>query len=120
MATRIGDLIDALGELAPWELAEEWDNPGLQVGDREATVETVSVALDPAPEEVDEALMTGAHLLVTHHPLIFHPMRRVDLGESEARLLARIIRGGLAWFPPTPISTQPRGGWLISSPPDLD
>jgi dinuclear metal center YbgI/SA1388 family protein len=96
VAARVADLIAALGELAPWELAEEWDNSGLQVGDRDLPVEKVAVALDPGPDEISGALGRGARLLVTHHPLLFHPLRTVDLGEPGGELLASIIRGGLS------------------------
>lgn len=95
MPVTVADIIAAIGELAPWDLAEEWDNAGLQVGSRQQAVATVAVALDPGPEEVARALEAGAHLLVTHHPLLFHPLRQVDLDDPAGRVLSRIIAGGL-------------------------
>ncbi|MEZ4548960.1 MAG: Nif3-like dinuclear metal center hexameric protein [Desulfobacterales bacterium] len=61
-------------------LAQEWDNCGLQCGDGGWPVKQVMVALDPSPEVVSAACEKGVDLLITHHPLIFQPIKRLRPG----------------------------------------
>ncbi|MCI5801111.1 MAG: Nif3-like dinuclear metal center hexameric protein [Oscillospiraceae bacterium] len=76
----IGDIQTYIGELAPFETAESWDNSGLLVGSPELPVTRVLTALDAAPAVIARAAELGAELIVTHHPLIFHPLRSVPCG----------------------------------------
>jgi dinuclear metal center YbgI/SA1388 family protein len=88
------DVIEAVETLAPPSLAEGWDNCGLQVGDPEAGVERVLVALTPLPEVFDEAEETGADFLLFHHPLIFTPLKSVDAGSYPGGLISRAVKNG--------------------------
>lgn len=72
---------------APLALAEEWDNPGLLV-DAGSLVRRVLVALDITPAVVEEAHRLGCQLVVSHHPVIFKPVRRLQSADA-AFLLAR-------------------------------
>jgi len=96
--TTVGDLIDLLDRRYPPSWAEPWDNPGLQVGDRTAKVGRVSVALDPTLETIREARERDAQLLITHHPLVFEPLSRVDVGEPVAAAVAEALAGGVSVF----------------------
>ncbi|MCG6910654.1 MAG: Nif3-like dinuclear metal center hexameric protein [Deltaproteobacteria bacterium] len=78
MTWRVGDIIGIVEEIAPPELAEAWDNVGLQVGSRDWPVRRLWVALDPLPQVVDAACGASVDLLITHHPLIFKPLTSVD------------------------------------------
>ncbi|MEW5723539.1 MAG: Nif3-like dinuclear metal center hexameric protein [Thermodesulfobacteriota bacterium] len=95
MAT-IGDLLDLIDTLAPWRLAAEWDNCGLQVGRRGAQVHKAALALDPTPPAVRAAHQAGAQALICHHPLIFHPLKRLDLDEPVAATAALALELDLA------------------------
>ncbi|HZV83304.1 MAG TPA: Nif3-like dinuclear metal center hexameric protein, partial [Geobacteraceae bacterium] len=75
-SAKLSDLIGIINKIAPPALAEEWDNVGLQVGDPTAEIKKVMVALDPCPVSVEEAIHHSCQLLVTHHPLIFKPLKR--------------------------------------------
>src|ERR671919_679542 len=77
-----------LDGLFPPALAESWDNVGLQVGDRSWEAGRVLVALDPTGGVIGEAVEAGCGLLVTHHPLPFRPLERLDLNETTGRALA--------------------------------
>ena len=94
--TLVRDVIEAVEGLAPASLAEDWDNVGLQVGDGNAQVTKVLVALTPLPEVFDEAEEMGADLLLFHHPLIFRPLGSVDITSYPGDLVARAIRGNVA------------------------
>ena len=83
MTATVADIVKIMEHLAPTDLAEDWDNVGLQFGDRSWPVETVGVALDPLPEVVEAACEKGVDLLVTHHPLLFKPIKMIDCGQKR-------------------------------------
>jgi dinuclear metal center YbgI/SA1388 family protein len=96
MKATVGDLLEILETIAPAELAEEWDNSGLQVGARHWPVKKIRVALDPQPEVVVSACRENADLLVTHHPLIFRPLRRVDAATPVGRAVEAALAHKMA------------------------
>lgn len=98
MVLTIEDVARALEELAPPGLAETWDRSGLQVGDPQAPVHAVLVALDPSPEALAETLRRRAQLLVTHHPLLLEPLRSLDLSAPLSSLLADFIRSDVGVY----------------------
>ncbi len=77
----VQDILEILDTIASTSLAESWDNVGLMVGDPAMEAAGVLVALDPTESLLDEALECGANIIITHHPLIFHPLKsiRTDL-----------------------------------------
>lgn len=74
---KIKEIIEQLELVAPSQLAYNWDNPGLLVGNRESETEKVLLALDVTKSVVDYAIETGSKLIVTHHPLFLNPVKRV-------------------------------------------
>jgi dinuclear metal center YbgI/SA1388 family protein len=98
MAATVGDFIDIMESFAPVSLAEEWDNAGLQVGHRDWSVKTVWVALDPLPLVVEAACRNSVDLLITHHPLIFRPLKSVDFAEPIGRNILQAARNRLAVY----------------------
>ena len=90
--TNVSDITTAVERIAPNALAEDWDNSGLQVGDPQAGVERVLVALTPLPEVFEEAGEKGADFLLFHHPLIFTPLMSVDTAVYPGDLVARAVR----------------------------
>jgi dinuclear metal center YbgI/SA1388 family protein len=95
---RVAQIAEAVERMAPLSLAEEWDNCGLQVGDPEAEVNQVLVALTPLPEVFEEAEERGADFLLFHHPLIFDPLKTIVTSSYPGGLLARAIRNGLTVY----------------------
>lgn len=83
---------EALNRAADFSLAMDFDNPGLLVGDPNATVTGVLAALDVTDAVISEAVARGANLIVSHHPVIFHPMKRV----TADTLVWRLIRENLS------------------------
>lgn len=94
----VGELELILDQLAPFSSAETWDNVGLLVGRRSASVRRILVALEVTPDVVEEALAGDFQVLITHHPLIFSPLRRVTDGDSIGAMVQRLIAGNLALF----------------------
>jgi dinuclear metal center YbgI/SA1388 family protein len=98
MTARLADVITALDAAYPPGLAQDWDAVGLVCGDPDETVASVLVAVDPVPATVDEALDTGAQLLLTHHPLLLRGVHGVGADTPKGALIHRLVRGGAAVF----------------------
>ncbi len=98
MAATLSDIIRVLEKMAPPSLAEEWDNVGLQVGDPGRNVTSVWVALDPSPDVVAAACRARVDLLVTHHPLIFRPLSRIDALTPQGAVIAQAVQHRLAVY----------------------
>ena len=96
--TRLADVLAVLERAYPPHLAADWDAVGLVCGDPADPVDRVLVAVDPVPETVDEALETGAQLLVTHHPLLLRGVSGVGADTPKGALVHRLVRGGAALF----------------------
>ena len=73
---------------APFDTAEGWDNPGMLVGDPNRAVSRVLVALDATAGAVDTAEAVGADLILTHHPVIFAPLKKLSAQSIPYRLAA--------------------------------
>lgn len=89
-------VLDAVERIAPPHLAEEWDNVGLQVGDPNAPAGRILVALEVSDAVLDEARRHRISTLVTHHPLIFRPLKSLATTATVPRYVDRMIRGGVA------------------------
>ena len=98
MTATVGDIIGIMERFAPLELAEAWDNSGLQVGHVDWPVKNIMVALDPTPDVLNSAIEDSANLLITHHPLIFSPIKSIDLGTPLGGMIASAIRNHMAVF----------------------
>ncbi len=86
------DVYDFLDEKYDFSSALEYDNVGLLVGDGRQRIEGILVCLDLTDEAVTEAVRLGANLIVTHHPVIFDPLKSV----TEQSLVYRLIRNGIS------------------------
>lgn len=75
MSTTVKDVYTFLDSIAPFATQESWDNSGFLVGDVDKEVRKVAVCLDVTHDTLDQAAAFGADLLVSHHPVIFHPMK---------------------------------------------
>jgi len=95
MKANISDIIRLMEDIAPSRLAEDWDNVGLQLGKRDWPVRTVWVALDPLPEVVMAACREKVDLLITHHPLIFRPIKNLDFDTPMGAILKRATENRL-------------------------
>lgn len=95
---RVADLHAVLDELAPWALAEPDDNCGLLVGAGEATVTKILVALELTLPVLEEAVDAGCDVIITHHPLLYVPLRSVVESQPRERLVRQLVREGIALF----------------------
>jgi dinuclear metal center YbgI/SA1388 family protein len=96
MTGTVAHIVRILDRLAPPRLAESWDNVGLQLGGPDWPVKKVWTALDPLPEVVAKACENEVDVLVTHHPLFFKPIKRIDCGKPLGRIVEMALSRRLA------------------------
>lgn len=88
---KVKDFYGYLNSIAPFETQEDWDNSGMLVGDMNAEVKKVAVVLDITHEEIKKAKAIGADLIISHHPVIFNPIKSVTRGSVPYELVASSI-----------------------------
>lgn len=91
----VSELMRILDKLAPFSLAEPWDNCGLLVGDESAPVVKVLAALEVTETVLREAVDEGFDTVLTHHPVLFSSPRRLVESDEQGRLLRGAIRAGV-------------------------
>ncbi len=96
----VAAVAEYLESFAPARLAADWDNVGLLLGDRSATVERVMTCLTVTPESVAEAVDDRAGLIVTHHPFPFHAVRRVTSDDASGRMFLALAAAKIAVYSP--------------------
>jgi dinuclear metal center YbgI/SA1388 family protein len=87
--------MEQLEQWAPQSLAEEWDNVGLLIGDEAQTVGKVLVALDATEAVINEAISGGFDFIITHHPLVYNPIKRVTADDSTGHKIITLIKNGI-------------------------
>ncbi|WP_054692940.1 Nif3-like dinuclear metal center hexameric protein [Syntrophomonas palmitatica] len=98
MQARVKDIIAILEQHFPPELAESWDNVGLQIGSREQKVKRLMTALDIDNEVLHHAQAEKIDLIVTHHPLFFKPFKKIDLDTPSGRIIGELIRNKISVY----------------------
>lgn len=94
----VQSVTESLERLAPRALAQPWDNVGLMTGEADAAVTKILTALDVDEAVVEEAAACGANMILSHHPLIFSPLKSVTDATWEGRCILKAARRGIAIF----------------------
>lgn len=92
---KCGDVLEYIEQLAPPELAEEWDNTGLLLGSRNREVSKIMICLDVTLDALEAAIDQKADLIVSHHPVIFKGIKRINEDTVKGRQLYRAISSGI-------------------------
>ena len=107
---KIKDIANALEMFAPLPLQDDFDNCGLQIGLTEAEVTGVLLCLDVTEAIVDEAIASGYNLIISHHPIIFKPLKRITGSNYIERLIIKALANGVAIYSAhTNIDNAPKG-----------
>ena len=92
---KVKDLLNHIDTFAPFALSEEWDNPGLILGNYDAEVSRVAICLDAMSEAVKLAHENNCNVLLCHHPLIFRGIKKINLASEFGRTLSAAITKGI-------------------------
>ncbi|WP_167958313.1 Nif3-like dinuclear metal center hexameric protein [Anaerosporobacter faecicola] len=91
-------MIKHLEKIAPTSYAEHWDNVGLLVGEDTKEVKKVMIALDPSTEVIKQAIEEQCDMLITHHPLIFSPMKRIIGTDFIGKRILTLMNHSIAYY----------------------
>ena len=106
----LSQVVDVLETLYPLRYAEQWDEPGLIVGDLRQPVRDIAFAADPSMAVVDQAIAGGVDLLVCHHPLFFRSVHAVSGLGFRGEIVRKLNRAGCAlWVGHTNADAAYRG-----------
>ena len=95
---KINEFTTLMERIAPKELALDFDNPGLLIEPDHAEVSRVLVALDCTKAVAEEAVEWGADLVLTHHPLFFHPINKLAYSDPATAPACILLRNGIGLF----------------------
>ncbi len=91
---KLKEIYNFLDELSPFELQEKWDNSGLLVGSFDDEIKKVYISIDLDLEILEE--LEEDSLIITHHPLIFSPLKKVNYDSYSTKILKRLIQKNIA------------------------
>lgn len=92
------EIIEWFNERWPEALACEWDNVGLLAGRKDKEVKRIYVALDATDEVVEAVFVEKADMLITHHPLIFGGIKKINDGSFVGRRLLKLIQADISYY----------------------
>lgn len=88
-------LIEILEFFYPKDLAEDWDNVGLLIGDERTTIKRVMTTLEITEEVINEAIERNADTIISHHPIIFKPINNLNYKNPQSRMIAKLIKNNI-------------------------
>lgn len=95
---KCSEIISILEEQSPEKFACDWDNVGLLVGDFEQEVQKIYIALDATEETIAEAVKEKADLLLTHHPMIFRGLKKVNSHDFTGKRVIKLIENHISCY----------------------
>lgn len=98
MARTVNEIRERIEQQFPPSYAMSWDNPGLLVGSGSREVTKVVLALDATDEVIDEAIRAGAELILTHHPMIFKSVAKVNDESAVGRRILKLVRHDISYY----------------------
>ncbi len=113
--TKVETIIDRIEKFAPLSIAMTNDPTGFQLGRRDQEVKKCLVTLDVRPEVVDEAIKIGAQMIFSHHPLVFHSIRQLDLADPQNAMYAQLFKHDISVYSAHTNADKATGGmddWL--------
>ena len=112
----IREVTDVIERFAPLAWQESYDNAGLIVGRPDDEVHKVLLAVDVTDEVMAEAEREGCDMVITHHPIVFHALKRFNSADQVQRCVERAIRGGIALYAcHTNLDSAPEGmSWRLA------
>lgn len=110
MSINVKELQNVLNEIAPLADQEEWDNSGMQIDMGRTDVNRILVCLEITKEVVEEAISEDVDFIVTHHPLLFHSIKKIDRNDVTGSNLLDLIFTGISVYSSHTCFDSARGG----------
>ena len=113
---KVREVTAVIEAFAPLSLQESYDNSGLIVGRPDDEVHKALLAVDVTEEVLTEAVAEGCDMVITHHPIVFHPMKRFNSASVTERCVEEAIRRGIVLYAAhTNLDSAPQGmSWRVA------
>jgi dinuclear metal center YbgI/SA1388 family protein len=95
---RIKDLEEIFENFAPNSFQESYDNSGLIIGNKEEEIKNILISLDVTEEIVNEAIKKGCNVIVSHHPILFFPIKRLNDNNYVERIIKLVIKNDISLY----------------------
>ena len=92
------DVMNIIEKEYPLNYALSWDNVGLLVGRDDKEVKKIYIALDATDKVIDEAVKNGADMLITHHPMIFSPIKKIHNLDFVGGRILKLIQNDISYY----------------------
>ncbi len=98
MSIKLSQIMQALEIVAPPQIAEDWDNVGLQVGSRKQAIHRILLTLDITTAVVNEAVSKNVDLIIAHHPFIFKGLKTLSSDTVKGAMIEELIKNDIAVY----------------------
>jgi dinuclear metal center YbgI/SA1388 family protein len=95
---KIKEILDAFEEFAPLGLQEDFDNSGLNIGNKDADITGILICIDITPDVVEEAIANNCNFIVSHHPLIFSGLKKINGNNSVEKSVILAIKNDISIY----------------------
>ena len=95
---KVYEIAELIEKTAPKNLAYEWDNVGLLVGDKNKEIKKVFVTLDANLSTVHQAINAGADMIISHHPIFFDPLKKIEYGTPQGDFVRLLIKNDMPLY----------------------
>lgn len=95
---KIHELLDKLKERFPEDIMESYDNTGIQVLFHNDEIKKIYICLDADTVTLSDAAGRGCNLIISHHPLIFKPIKKLTTSEARSRIIMKMISAGISLY----------------------
>lgn len=95
---KIREIVAAIENIAPPVYADEWDNVGLILGDMDTETDSALIAFEMTEEVLEEAIKDGFGLIITHHPLIFKGIKKINSNNATGRIIQKALQNNVAIY----------------------
>ena len=95
---KIKEVIKYLEDIVPLTYQESYDNSGLILGDKDLDVKGVLISLDCTEEVLDEAIKSNSNLIISHHPIIFNAIKKINVTSYTDRIIIKAIKNDIAIY----------------------
>lgn len=117
MGITYAELKESIDVIAPEVLMEEWDNSGIQIKTSGNKIDKIMVALEITDQVIDEAIINDVDLIITHHPLIFKEINKIEVDEIVGKYINKLIKENISVYSAHTTFDKAKGGnndYLIS------
>ncbi|HBM81325.1 MAG TPA: Nif3-like dinuclear metal center hexameric protein [Clostridiaceae bacterium] len=95
MSVKCKQIIDIAEEVAPAYLAMKYDNVGLLIGDENSMISSILISLDINEKVIDEAIEDKCNMIISHHPLIFNPLKSINVRDPKGKMIHKLINNNI-------------------------